>query len=201
LLIVDRTVHGRYENYQTPEQRVPDRQLNYPWETCMTLGDAWGYVPNEHFKSSSSIIHSLIEIVAKGGSLLLGIGPRADGTLQEEAVQRLKEIGSWMKINGGAIYNTRTIENFKDGNTWFTKSKTGELNYALACFLENQPLPAYISWRNNVPQKGSKMKLLQTGETVKWVYENEVVKVFLPKSVTSSKTSLPALALSFVPVR
>jgi alpha-L-fucosidase len=55
LLIVDRTVHGPYENYQTPEQRIPDKQLDHPWESCMTLANNWGFVPNDRFKSSSSI--------------------------------------------------------------------------------------------------------------------------------------------------
>src|SRR4030095_1078712 len=116
MLIVDRTVHGPYENYQTPEQRIPDKQLDYPWESCMTLGYAWGYVPNEHFKSSAKVIHSLIEIVAKGGSLVLGVGPTADGTLQPESIKRLEEIGRWMKVNGEAIYNTRITRLYQDRN-------------------------------------------------------------------------------------
>ena len=77
--MVDRTVHGPYENYQTPEQRIPATQLDHPWESCMTLANNWGFVANDQFKSSSKIIHSLIEVVAKGGSLLLGIGPKPDG--------------------------------------------------------------------------------------------------------------------------
>jgi alpha-L-fucosidase len=199
ILIVDRTVHGPYENYQTPEQRVPAKQLDYPWESCMTLGNAWSYVPNEKFKSSRRIIHTLIEIVAKGGSLLLGIGPRPDGALQEESVQRLREIGKWMDTNGAAIYGTRTVKEYQDGNTWFTRNKDSSLYYALVCLREGEPVPAFVSWKNNVPKKGSKMKLLQTGETLKWSYENGAVKIQLPKSITSS--NYPALAISFVPAR
>jgi alpha-L-fucosidase len=90
LLVVDRTVHGPYENYQTPEQRIPGEQLDYPWESCMTLGNAWGWVPNDKLKSSTQVIHSLIEIVAKGGSLLLGVGPKADGTLPQEVITSLE---------------------------------------------------------------------------------------------------------------
>lgn len=197
ILIVDRTVHGPYENYQTPEQRIPARQLDHPWESCMTLGDGWGYIPNEHFKSSTRVIHSLIEIVAKGGSLLLGIGPRADGTLQEESVQRMQEIGKWLSANGSAIYGTRTLEHYQDGNTWFTRSKMGDLNYALVCIRENESLPSTVQWTSNLPAKGSKMILLQTGEKVKWKKEGDMVKVELPKSI--SKGTWPALAFSFVP--
>jgi alpha-L-fucosidase len=197
LLIVDRTVHGPYENYQTPEQGIPAKQLDHPWETCMTLGNAWGYVPNEQFKSSTKVIHLLIEIVAKGGNLLLGIGPRADGTLQEEAVQRLEEIGKWLKVNGEAIYNTRTTRDYVDGKTFFTKSKTGKAIYALTCTDDKAPLPAFVTWKNNMPVKGTKMILLETGEKVKWVNENGDTKVFLPKSVLN-KAGRSALVFSFI---
>lgn len=197
LLIVDRTVHGLYENYRTPEQRVPAEQLNYPWESCMTLGNAWSYVPNEKFKSSTRIIHTLIEIVAKGGSLLLGIGPRADGKLQEESILRMEEIGRWLKVNGNAIYGTRTVKNYNDDKTWFTRNKAGDSTYALVCLPENHPLPAAVSWKTNAPKKGSKMTLLQTGEKIKWVNEDGVIKVTLPKALLNSKTTPAALAFSF----
>lgn len=197
LLIVDRTVHGPYENYQTPEQRIPAEQLDHPWESCMTLGGAWGYVPNEKFKSATTVIHSLIEIVAKGGSLLLGVGPKADGTLQEESVKRLAEIGKWMKENGSAIYNTRITKNYHDGDVWFTKSKSGPLKYALVCIKENEPIPAFVTWKGNVPDKKSKVTLLHTRKEVKWETVNGEVKVYLPKSLVNSKGSYPALAFSF----
>jgi alpha-L-fucosidase len=197
LLIVDRTVHGPYENYQTPEQRIPAEQLDHPWESCMTLGGAWGYVPNEKFKSSTTVIHSLIEIVAKGGSLLLGVGPKADGTLQEESVKRLEEIGKWMKENGSAIYNTRITKNYHDGDVWFTKSKSGPMKYALLCVKENEPIPAVVTWKGNVPDKKSKVILLHTAKQVKWETTNGEVKVYLPKELVNSKTSYPAFAFSF----
>lgn len=54
-------------------------------------------MPDDKFKSSAKVIHTLIEVVAKGGSLLLGIGPKPDGNLPEEAVIRLKEVGKWLK--------------------------------------------------------------------------------------------------------
>ena len=197
LLVVDRTVHGPYENYQTPEQKIPEKQLDHPWESCLTLANNWGYVPNDHFKSSGKIIHTLLEVVAKGGSLLLGVGPKPDGTLPDTAVQRLEEIGKWMKANGKAIYNTRTTTEYKDGNTYFTKSKSGNIKYALVCLKEDSVMPSFIQWKTNMPEKGTKMTLLQTGETVKWVKEGDEVKVILPKSLFKSKTTYPALAFSF----
>jgi alpha-L-fucosidase len=194
LLVVDRTVHGPYENYTTPEQHVPDHQLDHPWESCITLGGAWGYVPNEHFKSSTKVIHQLIEVVAKGGSLLLGVGPTADGVMQAGAVEKLNEIGTWLNKNGEAIYSTRTTPVYQDGKTWFTRSKDDSKIYALVCLRENTPTPASVEWTGNVPKKGSKIKLLQTGANVKWKAENNKVIVTLPAGLPAN---LPALAFAY----
>lgn len=199
LLIVDRTVHGPFENYQTPEQKIPEKQLDHPWESCLTLANNWGYVGNDQFKSSAQIIHTLIEVVAKGGSLLLGIGPKPDGTLPEIAIQRLKEIGKWTKLNGEAIYNTRITPDYKDGNTYFTKSKTGNIKFALVCLGQGKSIPANIQWKTNLPKKGTKMTLLQTGEKADWSVTESGVEVKLPASVLKSNIPLPALAFSYQP--
>jgi len=80
ILIVDRTVHGEFENYRTPEQQIPVNVPAYPWESCITLGDSWYHTgPGEHYKSLNWAIHTLIRIVARGGNLLLGIGPDHTG--------------------------------------------------------------------------------------------------------------------------
>lgn len=197
ILMVDRTVHGPYENYQTPEQRIPDKQLDHPWESCMTLGGAWGYVPGDRLKSARQVVHSLAEVVAKGGSLLLGVGPKADGTLPGEVVQRLQEIGRWVQTNGAALYHTRITKTYNDGNTWFTAAKSGDTLYAIVTLKEDQPLPATITWKGNLPKKGSRMRLLETGEAVKWKNDGDAVTVVLPARLKGK--SYPALAFSFSP--
>ena len=131
LIIVDRTVGGRYENYRTPEKKVPDTLLPYPWETCMTLGDSWSYVPNDKYKSTTQIIHMLADVVSKGGNLLLNVGPDADGNLPQEAVLRMKEIGEWLRVNGEAIYNTKPLHPYGGGRVCYTQSKDGQHKYAI----------------------------------------------------------------------
>jgi alpha-L-fucosidase len=197
LLIVDRTVHGPFENYLTPEQNVPKDKLDYPWESCITLGGAWGYVPNDQFKSAARVICLLSEIVAKGGSLLLGVGPGPDGTLSELQVARLKEIGDWMKINGAAIYGTRTTDIYTDSKTFFTKGKDGEL-FAIVPLDESQPVPSTVTWSGNLPAKGSRVKLLLNGKSVKWKLNGDSITIFLPREVRDL-TSYPAFAFSFTP--
>ena len=131
MLIVDRSVGGRYENYRTPEKQVPDTLLPYPWETCMTMGDSWSYVPNDHYKSTCTLIHMLCDVVAKGGNLLLNVGPDADGNLPAVALQRMEEIGRWLDKNGYAIYDTRPLYPYSQGNKRYTQSKDGMHQYEI----------------------------------------------------------------------
>ena len=123
MVIVDRTVHGPYENYRTPEQRVPPNALPYPWETNMTMTGSWGYNPDAEYKSTHQLIHVLVDVVAKGGNFLLNAGPTPEGTLEDEVYERLAEIGAWMDVNGEAIYATRPIAPFKEGKIAYTQKK------------------------------------------------------------------------------
>ncbi len=126
ILIVDRTIQGKYENYQTPERSIPETQLPYPWESCITLSNDWGWVPNAPYKSAQQVINMLAEITAKGGCLLLGVGPTAQGIIETPAVERLEKVGEWLKVNGEGIYNTRITKNYNSGNIWFTANKNNK---------------------------------------------------------------------------
>ena len=95
-------------DFRTPEQEVP--ATGWPgvdWESCITMNRNWGYNAKDHdFKSVPQLIGLLVETASKGGNLLLNIGPRADGTFPEESVERLRAIGTWMRVNGSAIYGS-----------------------------------------------------------------------------------------------
>jgi alpha-L-fucosidase len=95
-------------DFGTPEQYIPDTGLpGVDWETCMTMNRHWGYNKNDHdWKSSRDLIRMLVDIASKGGNYLLNIGPTAEGTFPEPCVERLRDIGRWMKVNGDAIYGT-----------------------------------------------------------------------------------------------
>ncbi len=196
LLIVDRTVHGEFENYRTPEQAIPKDKSDDPWESCITLGGAWGYVPNDKFKSSEKVVHTLIEIVAKGGNLLLGVGPTAEGEFLPEQISRLDEIGKWLNTNGEAIYNTRAIDNFKSGNVYFTRGK-GKFAYALLPISKAEPLKNELSWTGNSPKIGTEITLLGSNEVLKWETKNEITKVFLSKEILRNNENSEAIALRF----
>ena len=102
LIVVDRAVAGPFQNYLTPENRVPDELLPYPWESCIIAGGGWSWAPNARYKSPREVIHMLVDIVSKGGNLLLNIAPGPDGAWHDQAYQLLEEVGAWMKINNGS---------------------------------------------------------------------------------------------------
>lgn len=194
ILVVDRGIHGPYENYQTPEQQIPDEQLPFPWESCLSLSKDWGYVPGAIFKSPTTVVTRLMEIVAKGGCLLLGAGPSPEGVFPDEVVTCFQQIGEWMKLNGEAIYSTRITPCYHSGDVWFTANKDKKTLYALYAVPEDAQLPKFIEWETNIPLKGSSVISLQDGKKVKWENRNGRIRVYLPKHL---KTEVKALAFSF----
>ena len=95
-------------DFGTPEQEVPATGLpGVDWETCMTMNDHWGYNSHDaHWKSSKDLIRTLADVASKGGNFLLNVGPTSDGLFPQASVDRLGDIGAWMRNNGGAIYGT-----------------------------------------------------------------------------------------------
>ena len=104
-------INGRlqgYGDYDTPEQNFPVTRPHFHWwELCMTINNNWGWQPQDtNWKTPYEIITIFADAVANGGNLLLDIGPRADGSIPDEEVHVLKELGAWNKRNGEAIFNT-----------------------------------------------------------------------------------------------
>ena len=100
---------GAVGDYGTPEQEIPATGFGpgVDWESCMTMNDTWGFKKNDHnWKSTATIINMLIDCASKGGNLLLNVGPTAEGEIPGPSLERLAEIGRWMKTNHEAIYGT-----------------------------------------------------------------------------------------------
>lgn len=117
---------------QTPEQHLPGVAPQGPWESCVTIGDAWQYQPqNDMYKSGRQLIRLLIHTRAKGGNLLLDVGPKPNGELPIQEEDRLREIGLWMFVNSEAIYGVRPWVTTNEGDIWFTKKKDDSTVYAM----------------------------------------------------------------------
>lgn len=117
---------------ETPEQYIPGIPLDAPWEACLTMGTQWQYKPtNENYKSGGELISILIETRAKGGNLLLNVGPKPDGELPIEQEERLREIALWMFLNSESIYAVRPWVVTNEGDYWFTKKKNEDTVYVI----------------------------------------------------------------------
>jgi len=185
LIVADRTVGGPYENILTPEQQVPDEPLPGTWESCLTMGNGWAYRPNDTYKPTRTLLHLLIDIVAKGGNLLLNIGPSPLGTLDEEAVSRLDEIGAWMAINAEGIHGTRPIAPYAEGNVRYTSK--GDTVYAHILAeegLAGMPTDVTLSI---VPAAGSEVRLLGHPAPLQWRVDNASAVVTMPPGLPPCK--------------
>ncbi|MFM9370613.1 alpha-L-fucosidase [Streptomyces sp. Da 82-17] len=99
------TGHG---DYATPEQYIPAEPPPGPWEACLTMNTSWGHVPQDHdYKSAREILHTLAEVVSKGGNLLLNVSPTGDGTLPPEQRDRLAALAEWTTTHGEAVTGVR----------------------------------------------------------------------------------------------
>ncbi len=109
LIYNNRLGGGISGDLETPEQFIPATGIpGKNWESCMTMNDTWGFKKNDqNWKSSEVLVRNLIDIASKGGNYLLNVGPTQMGLIPDASVDRMKEIGTWMKVNGDAIYGTQ----------------------------------------------------------------------------------------------
>ncbi|MCK5857042.1 MAG: alpha-L-fucosidase [Bacteroidales bacterium] len=135
--IINSRLRG-YGDYATPEQGVPIHKPNGRyWELCLTMNDSWGYYPTDtSYKSVNQVIRIFVDVISKGGNLLLDIGPKADGTIPEEQVAILKGLGRWTKKHKEAIYGSRAglPADYFNGYSAISKDST-----TLYLYLDNQP--------------------------------------------------------------
>jgi alpha-L-fucosidase len=99
----------RVGDFGTPEQRIPSSGFGpgVDWESCMTLNNNWGFNKHDnHWKSPETIIRNLCDVASKGGNYLLNVGPTSEGLIPQPSIDRLAEVGAWMKVNGAAIYDS-----------------------------------------------------------------------------------------------
>jgi len=165
---------GNYGDYFTPERVVPGSKeaLQKPWFCIYPLGTDFSYEPDPaKHKGSKWIVHNLADTVAKGGGLMVGIGPNGNGEFHPEAIREMKEAGAWLKVNGEAIYATRA----REGTLWsegegvrFTRSKDKRFVYAILMDWPGRE----IRLKTVKPNPGSKITLLGSDKPLQWKFDS-----------------------------
>lgn len=190
-------------DFQTPERRNITEIFNTPWETCDALDPtSWGYnknTPDEQYMTTNQLIDYLADIVSKGGNLIINVGPKADGTIPSIMQDRLKGAGSWLSVNGEAIYGTRTWSHFGEGPTreevgaWEKKGygfKAGDVrftrkgNILYVILLEWSDNEITLSSLKNLQIRN--ITMLGSGNKIKWTQSPDGLKITLPGSPVSS---------------
>lgn len=172
-------------DFGTPEQEILEKASALDWESCMTMNNTWGFKKNDHnWKSSEMLIHNLVDIIAKGGNYLLNVGPTAEGLIPEASVERLAEMGKWVRVNEEALYKTQRYEPFKEGEKIrYIQDKKGKYVYAVAF-----EWPGKVFNLINVkPLENSKITLLGYKANLEWEYDEELgLMITIPDELQDS---------------
>ena len=188
MIVVDRAVYGKNQNYLTPENRVPEHALPYPWESCIVAGQSWSWVPDAKYISSTEAVHMLVDIVIKGGNLLLNIGPGPQGQWHDEAYKLLDDIGKWMNVNGEAIYGTRALSPFKEGKVCISKKGDNTI-YIYYLADDGEKMPSRVEMTTFSLPKGARISMVGTGTSLKWSKTEKGFSISIPEKLRNKPPS------------
>lgn len=198
-VIVNSRIAGSGD-YATPELGVPvTKPADRWWETCMTMNDSWGFRKNDtDFKSPDTVIRMLVDCMSLGGNLLLDIGPRADGTIPQEEIALLKELGRWTSKHEEAVYATRAGIPAGHVQAYTTLNKAGDVLYVYFPYTPNESLEI-----KGLKTKIKKIRVVGTEHTLSWKLYNDVdwsaapgvCYVNVPSSVLDSRMTVLAIEL------
>ncbi len=177
------------EDIQIFEQDIPGQNeaglsgqeiSRLPLETCKTMNNSWGYnMKDKSYMSPAGVVQYLVRTAGKGANLLLNIGPRPDGTLPEEALERLKTLGAWLKVNGETIYGTDG--GCIDKQDWGVTTQRGKTLYVHLLPQADKPLPETLQL--NIPKAQNRLKaatLFAGGEKIPFKQTSKDITLTLP---------------------
>ncbi len=176
-------------DFTTPEYQVLDTITTKKWETCRGIGHSFGYNQTEDandFLSVDDLVDGFIDIVSKNGNLLLNVGPRADGSIPEGQLLRLRGLGNWLKINGESIYGSRawthSSAKTSDGKrVRFTKKEN-----TLYIFLLDEPSGNVVTIKDFTLDVGKKLTLIDGNFPVSCANDGSDIKITLPANYKKS---------------
>ncbi len=189
LIVVDRAVYGKNQNYLTPENRVPEKELPYPWESCIISGGGWSHTKDAKYMTGKQGVQMLVDVVAKGGNLLLNIAPTPEGTWQQGAYDLLADFSKWMEINDEGIYNSKVLSPYKEDNICMTQQANGNVYFFYLCKENESTMPSEIIIKSHRPVKGATVRLLGYKSPLKWEKIEEGFLVTIPEKIRNKPPS------------
>ena len=156
------------------------------WQSCTTFGTSFGFLEGDKYKTIKGVIRDMVEVVSRNGNFLINIGPKADGSLVPEQVERLKAMGEWLKINGDAIYGSRywKVNHQKSPKLAFTTN--GKKLYAISLDEPRKPfnIDATAGWK---PEQVLAVRLLGSDAKVQWAVTDDGLQITPPKDLGQSQ--------------
>jgi alpha-L-fucosidase len=148
----------------TPEQRIPGEASDHAWESCMTTSWQWSYQPHPDLRASKEVINNLVKIRARGGNMLLNVGPKPDGRISNPDEAILRDLGLWMMMYGEAVRAVRPWTITNEGDVWLTHKNNGETStlYAITDFSYDEE---GTSWQQYSGRRLSLKSVKATEET------------------------------------
>ena len=156
------------------------------WQSCTTFGTSFGYLEGDKYKTVKSVIHEMVEVVSRNGNFLINIGPKADGTLVPEQVERLRAMGNWLKINGDAIYGSRFWKQYAQKNGHLAFTTNGNSLYAIKLEEPTEPftIEATAGWPETEVQS---VRLLGSKSKVDWSVGADGLRITPPSDAGESQ--------------
>ena len=175
-------------DFATPEQRIGTYDTEDPWESCITICNQWAWKPNDKLKSYEEILTTLLKTVGGGGNLLLNVGPMLDGRIEQRQIDRLKQVGDWLKEYGESVYGT-TGGPYKP-TALLTSTRKGNKIFLHVFDVKDDglklPLPG------NVKVKGCRV---MNGDELEFSHKKGILKIDLPKEKMSNVVTTVELEL------
>ena len=185
-IIVNSRLQGNGD-YATPEQGVPvQRPGSHYWELCYTMNDSWGYQPfDKNYKTPFMIIKTLVDCISMGGNLLLDIGPKPDGTIADEQLNILKQLGRWTKKHAEAIYGIDAGINQK----YFpAKSALAKDRKALYLYLTDDQNG--LAWLKGIQSRVEKITVVGTKQNIPFEKEGDNYWITIPPGITDQEITV-----------
>src|SRR6266702_2176797 len=185
--VIDDRFGVKHSDFTSPEYQTLDKISLTKWEECRGLGRSFGYNRAEGEAETiapADLIHLLVDIVSKNGNLLLDVGPEADGTIPAVQMERLQELGNWLRVNGEAIYGTHPWKRAEGASVEGIPVRFTQKDSSLFAVLLGDVKTASVTLKSLTPAAGAKIYLLGSERPLGWSQEGADIKVSFPSPLT-----------------